>query len=252
MLPHSPPPSPTINDHVRPTIHAAIILTCSRPQHLIEKFGTVASDFTRLLEPYFSFLSFRVFDGCQGEIPEEKELQNVDLLILPGSFHMVTDELEWIPRLEELIRKRKCWIFGVCFGMQLACKTYGGTVTWNPKGVEVGVSTIDYDRQIIESDLSELKVLQSHDMHISSVPEGFKVIAWNDHTRVQAVLSEEMRVIGVQFHPDFAADYFHYTRECRKATLEQAEQVLVTKFDNEPILKTLQHCILSSKKANKL
>lgn len=244
--PLTPPPTPL---HERVEIHAAIVLTCSRPPHLVERFGSVAADFSRMLSPFFTLLSLRVFDACNDQVPDVEDLEGVDLLLIPGSFHMVTDDKEWIRRLEEVIRKRQCWIFGVCFGMQLSCKAYGGQVTWNPKGVEVGVATVEFDPSMIcdAGGKEMLTLLQSHDMHITVLPQDFKVLAWNEHTAVQAILSTKHRIMGVQFHPDFTADYFYHTRGCRKASLEQAEEVLRTTFDNEPFLAALQRQIIEFK-----
>jgi GMP synthase (glutamine-hydrolysing) len=210
--PTSSPSPVSFNNGEKPAIKMAIILTCCRPDHLVLKYGTVQSDFTRLLSQFFELKSVLVYEAYNNDFPSPEVLSQLDLLVIPGSFHMVTDTLPWIRLLEDIIlqKERRCWLFGVCFGMQLACKAYGGQVDWNPNGVEVGVSRV---HSPFFQD--EATVLQSHDMHVARVPCGFQVVASNKHTPVQAVLSVGHRVYGVQFHPDFSKEYFAGTRECR-------------------------------------
>lgn len=100
-------------------------------------------------------------------------------------------------------------VLGICYGMQLMVKMFGGEVTKSPKR-EFGSSDIVIKSPIgILSRLSsgeKTSVWMSHGDHIKTVPQNCIVTATSD-TSIAAIQHMDMPFYGVQFHPEVAHTY---------------------------------------------
>ena len=198
-------------------VKAVILLTLHRNEQLTKQFGPVSGDFLRFLQPAFPDLQEITPYPCyDGHVPCLENLKEYDLIIILGSPNMVTEEAEWMRKLEQLImdtRRQQQWLLGVCFGHQIVSKAFGGTVEYCDKGKELGVSTVDVYPGIVPCKKPQLKVLQSHKMHVTKAPDGLTVWCGNEHTPVQGLVCRDKRILTVQFHPEFSKDYFNGTKE---------------------------------------
>ncbi len=95
-------------------------------------------------------------------------------------------------------------VLGICYGMQLMAHQLGGVVTPGEKR-EYGHATIyqNLDSPIFANLSETMPVWMSHGDQISSLPPGFKVLAYTDNCPV-AVMGNDCGMIGLQFHPEVA------------------------------------------------
>ncbi|WP_024653036.1 glutamine-hydrolyzing GMP synthase [Borrelia persica] len=94
-------------------------------------------------------------------------------------------------------------VLGICYGMQLIVKLFGGVIH-KCDNQEFGHTELFIDDN--DSDLflelpSKLEVMMSHGDKIEKVPEDFKQIAYTN-VCIAAILNLRKKIYGLQFHPE--------------------------------------------------
>jgi GMP synthase (glutamine-hydrolysing) len=96
-------------------------------------------------------------------------------------------------------------VLGICYGLQLIGKMFGGELERSQKR-EYGKAIIHVNRQ--EDLFREVKdntvVWMSHGDHLSRPPEGFEVLAHTENIANAGIGSREKKIYGLQFHPEVA------------------------------------------------
>lgn len=107
------------------------------------------------------------------------------------------------PTCDDYIFKLGIPILGVCYGMQLIAKMFGGEVV---KGSlrEYGKSKLFIDKKDIFFDKTpkNFNVWMSHSDRIKTLPKGFTKIARSENINCAAFANIENKIYGVQFHPE--------------------------------------------------
>ena len=147
--------------------------------------------------------------GVYSEIitPEElnkiKNHQNVKGFILSGGPSTVTKKkFQSIPKK---IFDENIPILGICYGLQLIAKIFGGKIKPSKKRREFGRAYIFQKRsslltkQFIKSKTS---VWMSHEDAVVKLPRKFKVIASTKNSNLTIIENSKSKIYGVQFHPE--------------------------------------------------
>ena len=123
-------------------------------------------------------------------------------VILSGSPYSVHDKESFRLDLNAFIGRKP--VLGICYGAQLMSHELGGTVE--------RTDTREYGRAILQTVHSEDELLKgierggqvwmSHGDTITSIPQGFHLLASTESVRFAAYRSDTLPVWGVQFHPE--------------------------------------------------
>lgn len=107
------------------------------------------------------------------------------------------------PGLDRQIYELGVPILGICYGMQLLARDFGGEVV-RASQREYGISTLqirDHDR-LLRRLKGEEQVWMSHGDIVKRLPEGFKSLASTPRVPHAAMKHEAKDVYGIQFHPE--------------------------------------------------
>jgi len=109
------------------------------------------------------------------------------------------------PGIDSQIFQMNIPIMGICYGMQFMIFSLGGDVRKASKREYGHAQLIIQDHStIFQSIPGETPCWMSHGDSITSLPDGFKVIAITDNSPYAAVINSERQLIGLQFHPEVA------------------------------------------------
>ncbi len=134
---------------------------------------------------------------------EELKAMQPSGLVLSGGPNSVCEEGS--PALQEEIIYSGLPILGICYGMQLLAKMFGGKV--------VPAQSREYGRAelLFLQDCplwkglklqDQLKVWMSHGDRVTSLPYNFSVLAKTDQVDVAAMADFDKKIFGLQFHPE--------------------------------------------------
>jgi GMP synthase (glutamine-hydrolysing) len=122
-------------------------------------------------------------------------------IILTGGPASVLDASA--PFCDEEIFKLGIPILGICYGMQLMNVIFGGTVK-KASDREYGKTEIRVDcENILFRDIEkDTSCWMSHTFQADGLTNGFHVIASSDNCLIAAMADDNMKLYGVQFHPE--------------------------------------------------
>jgi len=105
------------------------------------------------------------------------------------------------------LRDRGVSQFGICYGHQLVCLALAGkdAVRSSPNGLEAGWRNVTFNNhamKILGVGESEV-VWQYHYDEVIEYPAGSELLATGAHTKIQAYINHDQRLLGTQFHPEF-------------------------------------------------
>ena len=123
-------------------------------------------------------------------------------VILSGSPFSVYDEKAFRTSLEGI--RGRIPVLGICYGAQFMAYSNGGTVEPAPSR-EYGrahLEKFDSGNPLMHGLDQRTQVWMSHGDTITSLPEGFNIIASTDKVAVAAYQVDGEKTWGVQFHPE--------------------------------------------------
>ena len=133
-----------------------------------------------------------------------KNYDQIKGIILSGGPSTVVNK-KYVSIPEEIFHK-KIPILGICYGLQLIAKLFGGTIRSLKNKREFG-------RTILHQKSSSLLtknffktpnklVWMSHQDVVTRLPKGFKTIASTKESRLTIIENKKDKIYGIQFHPE--------------------------------------------------
>jgi len=120
------------------------------------------------------------------------------LVLSGGPQSVFEDEFDY----QLLFSKKDLPILGICYGMQLLGKYFGGVVEKGLIG-EYGHADVIFDNQFeISKTPPRISVWMSHSDHVSKVPKEFDIVMKSTNDLVAAIKHQTRPIMGLQFHPE--------------------------------------------------
>ncbi len=137
------------------------------------------------------------------EIIRIKKYQNIKGIILSGGPSTVTNKkFQTIPK--EIFFK-KIPVLGICYGLQLITKLFGGKIKQSKKRREFGRAfLIKRQSSLLTNNYfnSKKSVWMSHQDAVVNLPKNFKTIASTNDSKFTIIENSQKKIYGVQFHPE--------------------------------------------------
>ena len=132
-----------------------------------------------------------------------KDYKNIKGLILSGGPSTVTKKkFQSIPK--EILEK-KIPILGICYGLQLIAKLFGGKIKPSKKTREFGRAFLfKVKSSLLTKNYLSIKrsVWMSHEDAVAKLPKNFKFIASTKDSKFTIIENTQKKIYGVQFHPE--------------------------------------------------
>ena len=198
--------------------------------HVRPGFRTVAGDYPDFFARFFAErpeIELATFDLPAGQWP--LDLDECDAWITTGSRHSVYDDLPWILRMADLVRRldrERRKLVGVCFGAQMIAHALGGEVARAPAGWQVGIkeTRVKVARPWMAPAADTFRILHMNGDQILTPPERLRVLGSSDGVPVSVIAVGE-HFIGFQGHPEFEPAYSAVLMEARRGILIPEEVV---------------------------
>ncbi len=122
-------------------------------------------------------------------------------IVLSGGPASVLDQNS--PNVDRKIFDLGVPVLGLCYGMQLIAKIFGGSLAGSNRR-EFGYAKvkIDRDEPLFAGVENGSTVWMSHGDHVGKLPSGFEKSAFTESLSIAAFQDTERRIFGLQFHPE--------------------------------------------------
>jgi GMP synthase (glutamine-hydrolysing) len=133
-----------------------------------------------------------------------EELGAISGIIISGGPRSVTEPDS--PRIDPSILSMGVPILGICYGHQLLAATMPGGVVMPSYSREYGLANLQLTGSSANGIFAGFPVYSrvwvSHGDSVETLPNGFEVLGSTEDCAVAAMANTELRVFGVQFHPE--------------------------------------------------
>tara|TARA_Y100000816_G_scaffold282155_1_gene257500 strand:- start:327 stop:1889 length:1563 start_codon:yes stop_codon:yes gene_type:complete len=133
-----------------------------------------------------------------------KDYKFIKGIVLSGGPSTVTKK-NYLSIPKEILSK-KIPILGICYGLQLISKLFGGSIKSQKKKREFGRANLFKKKQslIIKNFFKKknISVWMSHQDAVTKLPKGFKVVASTKESKLTVIENIQNKIYGVQFHPE--------------------------------------------------
>jgi len=188
----------------------------------VDRFETpIIKGFLKRHYPQYELTA--LFIATEASFPDDLIKKDFTHVIHTGSTLSINDPAPFTEKAVNYIRalvEKGTWQFGICYGHQLLGLALVGkhTVRETPKGMEAGWGEVEFNelgRELLNLNPVE-RIWQHHFDEVTELPEGSQIIATNNHSKIQAYINYEKRLLGTQFHPEInlsqGTNYFLHDR----------------------------------------
>ena len=144
-------------------------------------------------------------------------------VIFPSSVERLPDTYQWkgiilsggpesassqvlAKNIEELILQKEIPILGICYGLQLIIKFFGGEIQANSKSEfgcsELKIISTNHKDDLFKKDFFTGEVWMSHNDSVTKIPKDFIPIAYSSSGALAACKHKTKKIYAVQFHPE--------------------------------------------------
>ncbi len=138
------------------------------------------------------------------ELKKKHTLKDVKGLIFSGGPSTVTKSK--FPKISKKIFSLGIPILGICYGLQLISKEFGGKIKSNVKKREYGRTFLKKKNYSILTQNFYLgrkaEVWMSHQDSVTKLPKNFNVIASSVNSKYAIIENYKNKIFGIQFHPE--------------------------------------------------
>ena len=223
------------------------ILECGRfSDEMHSRFGTYANLYAKMLgSDVFDYRSFQVNDG------EQPTIDDADAWLISGSRHGAYEDHDWIPPLEEHLRKAYAArqpIIGVCFGHQILAKAMGGRVEKYEGGWEIGQVDYKLEGPFKDAVKDDATLLAFHQDQVVELPDNATVVGRTNHCEYAAIQYGN-HALSIQPHPEFDDSLVSYLLDERghllpAESVDKARDSLGNELHNPNIANALRDFII--------
>ncbi|MAV06214.1 MAG: glutamine-hydrolyzing GMP synthase [Candidatus Pelagibacter sp.] len=138
------------------------------------------------------------------ELYKIKDFSCIKGIILSGGPSTVTKS-KYLSIPKEIFSK-KIPILGICYGLQLIAKLFGGSIKSSKKKREFGRAILQKKKNSLLTknffNNKSKSVWMSHQDAVTILPQGFKLIASTKESKLTIIENFQKKIYGVQFHPE--------------------------------------------------
>ena len=138
------------------------------------------------------------------EFEKITDYSNINGIILSGGPSTVTKKI--YPKINQNIFKKNIPVLGICYGLQLIAKVFGGIIKNTKKKREFGEAVlIEKSKSILFKNFYNKKksiVWMSHQDAVFKLPKNFINIASTINSKFTAIQHKTKKIYGIQFHPE--------------------------------------------------
>ena len=132
-----------------------------------------------------------------------KEFHLIKGIIFSGGPSSVTSKN--FQTVSKKIFEKNIPILGICYGLQLIAKLFGGKIKPSRDTREFGrayLTKINHSQLTKNFFKKKTKVWMSHEDAVIKLPKSFKIIASTKNSKLTIIENAQKKIYGVQFHPE--------------------------------------------------
>ncbi len=133
-----------------------------------------------------------------------KNYKGIKGIVLSGGPSTVTKK-KYLKIPKEILQK-KIPVLGICYGLQLIAKLFGGSIKSLKGKREFGRAILYKKRNSLLTknffNMKNKSVWMSHQDAVIKLPKGFKIIASTRESKLTIIENSKNKIFGVQFHPE--------------------------------------------------
>jgi len=171
-----------------------------REKILVVDFG---SQFTKLIGRNIRELGVYAEIVALKDFKQIKEFENVKGIIFSGGPSSVTSKS--YQTISKKIFDKNIPILGICYGLQLIAKLFGGKIKPSRGTREFGRAylTKKNHSQLTKNFFKKKTIVwMSHEDAVVKLPKSFKTIASTKSSKLTIIENTQKKIYGVQFHPE--------------------------------------------------
>ena len=138
------------------------------------------------------------------DLKKIKDYTKIKGIILSGGPSTVTKKK--FPSIPKKIFQKKIPILGICYGLQLITKLFGGSIKSSNTKREFGRADLFKKKKslLIKNffNVKNKSVWMSHQDAVSKMPKKFRLIASTKKSKFTVIENTQNKIYGIQFHPE--------------------------------------------------